>query len=113
MSEWGLPSERDSNGNLRAVEHEYEYQGEDVKIKLYPPTVSQLEEYEELGDDTSATELADIVDQHLVKPDVDDPTIQELFCFVQGIVDYGAAGGTDFVQDAREELEKRQSDEGN
>lgn len=116
MSDWGLPSQRDSDGKLRPVEHEYEYQGESVKIKLFPPTVSQLEGYEEFGDETGVSELADVVGEHIVKPEIEDPselTIRELMCYVQGIIDFGASGGSDFVEDAREELEARQDGEGN
>ena len=113
MSEWGLTSERNSDGDRKAVEHEYEYQGEDVKIKLLPPTVSELEEYEELGEDTDTSELAEIVDRHIVKPEVDDPTIRELLCYVEGIASYGASGGNDFVAEARKELEERADESGN
>ena len=113
MSEWGLTSERNSKGERKPVEYEYEYQGEEVRVKLLPPTVSELEEYEELGEDTGAGELAEIVDKHIVKPEVDDPTIRELFCYVEGIVSYGASGGNDFVAEARKELEERADESGN
>ena len=116
MSEWGLTSERDSEGRRKAVEHEFRYGGEDIKIKLLPPTVSQLDEYEKFGDDTGPSELADVVDEHIVKPEIEDPgdlTIRELLCYVEGIVDYGASGGNDFVAEARQELEERADDSGN
>lgn len=116
MSDYGLPSQRDNEGNLKAVDHEFEYQDQTVAVKLYPPTVSQLEDYEEFGDETGTSELADVVDEHIVKPEIEDRgdlTIRELLCYVEGIVDYGASGGTDFVEEAREELEARQDEEGN
>lgn len=113
MTDYGLPNIRDSDGELAAVEHTYEWSGQEVTIKLKPPTISQHEEYEQFGDDVAAEKLVEILDRHLVEPDVgDDPTARELFCYLEGIVDYGTGGGG-MAADVREELEQRASAPGN
>lgn len=115
MTDYGLPTPRDSKGDLKGVDHTYEWDGQEVTIKLVPPTISQQEEYEELGEETTADELTEIIDRHLVEPDTSeiDITARELFCYVEGIVDYSIGGGSDLADEVQEELERRQGESGN
>jgi hypothetical protein len=115
MSEYGLPETRDKDGELQAVEHTYEWDGEEVTIKLFPPTISEFESYEDLGMKAGADELQDVVDDHLVKPEIpedEDLTMRELLCYVEGIVDY-SNGGTPRAAAVQEELEERGRGSGN
>jgi hypothetical protein len=114
MPEYGLPSQRDAEGNLQAVEHTFEFDDQEVTIKLVPPTFTQLEEYEDMGENVSTDELRTIIDKHLAKPDLKpgEMTVREVECYVQGIVDYDAAG-SDLAQAAQEELAERESAPGN
>jgi len=109
---YGLPDTRDEDGGRKAVDHTFEWGGQEITIKLLPPTIAQQQEYEELGEEADAEALAEILDEHLVKPDVDDPTTRELFCYLEGIVDYGVSGGGEVADEVREEIEERK-DEGN
>lgn len=111
MSEYGISDERDSEGNRKAVDHTYTYQGREIKIQLLPPTISEVESFEDFGDDMPVSKLRDIFNKHILKPDIEDPTIKELMAYVHGLVDYGNSG-TDLAQAAQEELELRGS-EGN
>ncbi|WP_459191821.1 hypothetical protein [Halosimplex sp. J119] len=108
MSEYGLPDIRDKDGELQAVEHTYEWNGDDVTIKLIPPTIAEYESYEDLGDEAGAGELQEVVDDHLEKPEIaGEPTTAELLCYVHGIVDY-CNGGGGFAGEVQEELDQRQ-----
>lgn len=114
MTEYGLPSARDEDGELQPVDHEFEWDGETVTIKLYPPTIADVEEYDNFGEDMDMSEMAEVVNDHLVEPDIDEPsdmTINEALCYVEGIVDYAMNGTSEAVQDALEE--GREDVEGN
>lgn len=115
MSEYGLPTPRDSNGNLKPVDHAFEWSGQEITIKLVPPTISQQEAYEELGMDTSAADLAEVLEDHLVEPDPNefDFTARELLCYVEGIVDYSTGDIDGVAAEVREEIEEREGAEGN
>jgi hypothetical protein len=116
MTEYGLPDVRDpDSGELQAVDHSYTFDGQDVTIQLVPPTISQFEEYEQMGTDVDVDELFVVVDEHLVKPEIDrkDATVRELTCYLQGIIDYGVGGGSNFMQGVRRELEERDGGPGN
>jgi len=115
MSEYGLPGVRDKDGDLREVEHTYEWDGEEITIKILPPTTAQLERYENFGDDVDADKLRDVVDEHLVKPDIPedkDLTARELFCYMEGVMDH-AQGSTGLAEEVREEIEARSESAGN
>jgi hypothetical protein len=108
MSEYGLPDVRDKDGELQAVDHTYDWNGDEITIKLVPPTISEFEEYQDLGEDASSEELMPAVEDHLVKPEIDgDPTMAELLCYVNGIVDY-CTGNSGYAEEVREELDERQ-----
>lgn len=113
MSEYGLPDTRDSEGERKAVEHTYDWNGREVTIKLLPPTISEQQEYEQLGDEADAEELAAILDTHLVEPDHDDYTTREMLCYIEGIVDYGVGGGGEVAHEVREEIDARKGTAGN
>lgn len=104
--QYGLTDERDSDGNRKAVEHSYEWDGQDIHIKLIPPTISEIEEYEEFGEEMPASKLRDVIDDHIVKPEVEDPTMREVMCYIEGIIDY-AGEGNELANAAQEELESR------
>lgn len=106
MTEYGITKERDSDGNRKPVDHTFEFDGDEITIQLMPPTISEVEEFEEFGDDMPASKLKEIFNRHILKPDVEDPTITELTAYVQGLVDY-ANGGTELADAAKEELEAR------
>jgi hypothetical protein len=116
MSEYGLPDVRDKDGELRATEHTFEWDGDEITIKLVPPTIPQYDEYVNLGEEAGNEELREVLDEHLVKPDIPADaglTMRELLCYVNGIVDY-CQGDAGIAGKAREELEERQEDmEGN
>lgn len=116
MTEYGLPSVRDKDGELQAVEHEFEWDGDNITIKLLPPTITEQERYEQLGEDADAERLREIIDKHLVKPEIpddEDLTGRELTCYLEGIVDYSVGGGSALRQEVAEELERRQDTQGN
>lgn len=108
---YGLPDARDpETGDLQAVEHEYDWNNETVTIKLVPPTLSQMQQYEELGDDIDIERLEDIVDTHIEEPSrsANEMTLREVTCYIEGVVDYGAGdGGGNLSPEVREELEQR------
>lgn len=113
---YGLPSPRDKDGELLPVEHTYDWQGQEVTIKAVPPTVSELDGYENLGFETSFGDLYEIVDKHLLKPELpsqDDTSGRELSCYLQGIMNIGGGDGVDFAEAARDALDERASDSGN
>lgn len=114
MTEYGLPNRRDSEGNRKAQEHSYEWNGQEITIKIIPPSVAQAEEYEALGDDIAPTEMAEIVNKHVEKPQIEaeDMGMDELLCYAEGIFDY-VQGGDDFEAAVDAELEQRESGEGN
>jgi hypothetical protein len=112
MTEYGLPSTRDKDGELQPVDHSYQWDGDEVTIKLIPPTISEFEEYESMGEETGSSELRDIIDKHLVKPAIpedEDLTMRELLCYVEGIVDYSEGSSDEYAEEVQEELEQRQS----
>lgn len=111
MTEYGLPTPRDSTGRLKPVDHTYDWGDHEVTIKLIPPTISQQEDYEELGTETSSEDLREILEDHLVEPDISemDLTARELLCYVEGIVDYSVGDARGMAAEVQEELEARQS----
>lgn len=114
MTDYGLATPRNSDGSPKPTDYTYEYDGDDIMIKLIPPTFTDMEAYQNLGADASGDELRGILDDHIVKPETDpeDMTMREVNCYIYGIKQYGS-GGTDQMQQAIEELEKRQNAEGN
>lgn len=114
MPDYGLPTKRDSDGNLQAVDHTYQWGGDEITIRLIPPTISEQEEYESLGVDTTYQDLVEIVEKHLVEPDISDIELstRELNCYLDGIRDYGM-NGNGMAAAVQEELEARAGEEGN
>jgi len=112
MTEYGLPTSRDNEGNRKPVDHSYEYDGDDITIKLLPPTISEIEEYENLDDNVNAAQLRDILDTHLVRPEQEDYTIDELWAYYSGILEYALDGNTsELAAEAEQRLDER-ADEG-
>lgn len=115
-SSYGLSGLRDKDGNRQTVEHSYEWGGDEITIKLDPPTVSQQEAYEDLGEEAGAGELRDVLDEHLVEPSIPDDeewTMRELLCYVNGIVDFSNGGAPDVIDEVRDELDQRADGAGN
>lgn len=113
MTEYGITKERDSEGNRKPVDHTFLFNNEEITIQILPPTISQVEDLEELEgkEDPSVSELMQTFGEFIVKPDVDEPTITEANAFAEGILDY-IEGGTNLSEAAQEELETR-GDSGN
>jgi len=110
MTDYGLPGHRDSEGNLKPTDHTFDWNGQDVTIRILPPTLSQIDEIENLPEDVSA----DVMEEHLtdivVKPEVEDMTVPEMNAFIQGVMDYAYSGGTALAQEARAELDEREAE---
>lgn len=109
---YGLPSVRDRDGNLKPVDYTFTYRGEEVTVRIVPPTAAEVDQYESL-DDPTATHLAEIVCNHIVKPDYDDPeelTMAEITCYSQGILTFHGGDGADELADA---LDERLGETGN
>lgn len=111
-NQYGLPSLRGEDNQLVPVDHTFEWNGEQVRIKLLPPTIRQVTEYEKLGTDVDVDRLEEIVDQHIVEPDMpaSEMSMHEINCYIYGIQDHGAGGGeADLMEQVRNELESRDS----
>lgn len=108
MSDYGLPIDRTGDDNQPdPVEHTYQWDGDDVTIVLVPPTLGQIKTYEDLGDDTEIEELEKIVDKHVEKPEIpaEDMTLEEINCYVEGILDHGQGGGSGLVHEAQQYID--------
>lgn len=117
MSEYGLPSARDSDGELQAVEHSYTFDGQEITIVLLPPTVSQFEEFEAMAADADPDpdELEQIIRRHIVKPEIpadESLTFREIRGYAEGIRTH-AQGGAGVNEEILEELEDIQGEAGN
>lgn len=115
MSDYGLPIDRTGDDNTPdPVEHTYEWNGEPVTIELVPPTLGQIKHYEDLGGDTDVDELEEIVDTHITKPELpaEDMTLEEINCYIEGILDHGQGGGSDMVQNAEQYIDEH-AEQGN
>jgi len=113
MTEYGLPSVRDKNGELQAVEHAFTFGGQDITIKLLPPTISEFEEFEEFADkaDVDPDKLEDIVRRHIIKPDIPEDkslTFREITAYAKGIQDF-SAGGSGVTEEIAEQLDELES----
>lgn len=108
---YGLPS---ADG---PQEHSYEWGDREVTIELVPPTLDQVEEYQSLGEDADVSQMRDILQRHIKKPEKPpgEMTLQEVNCYVAGIMDHAESGGPEVVQEARAYLEEQAeaADEGN
>lgn len=109
MTGYGLPS---ADG---PQEHTYEWGGQEVTIKLVPPTLDQVEEYQDLGQDADIGEMRDVLRRHIKQPakPPGEMTLQEVNCYIAGIMDHAESGGPEVVQEARDYLEENSDDEGN
>lgn len=113
MSDYGLPIARDDDDNPEAVDFEYEWGGADVKIKLIPPTLEQIQQFRQQAraDGGDALEQArELIDDHVVKPAIpkDKLTEREANCFLDGILAYGDEGGGPMMDEVRDDIDERQ-----
>lgn len=115
MTEYGLAGLRDKDGELQTVEYSFEWSGQEITLKIRPPTLSEQQALEDLGDDASADELQTILDRHIVKPDVaGDYTTREMWAYVEGLMRFSMGEDNDLADQVANELDARQSDsEGN
>lgn len=114
--QYGLPTPRSNDGEREPVEFTFDWNGQSVTIVAIEPTVAELNRYENLGEEASFETLYDIVDDHLVQPEIgsmDDLTGSELICYLTGIKQLGVMGGTDLAQDVNEALSEREATPGN
>lgn len=115
MSDYGLPTQRTGDdNNPDPVDHTFEWDGDEVTIKLVPPTLGQIKRYENLGDDVGIEALEEIVDDHIEKPEIpaENMTMEEINCYVNGILDHGQNGGGDLTDEAQQYLDEH-ADGGN
>ncbi|MFW5896336.1 MAG: hypothetical protein ACOCUA_03025 [archaeon] len=116
---YGLPTPRDeATGELLPDEHTFEWEtaGDvlDVTIRLIPPTLEQLERYQDLGDDVGVEQLREVVETHIIQPDIpaSDMTVREINCYIYGIIDYGSDGGGSKMDEIRRMVEEREGRSG-
>lgn len=117
MTEYGLPNTRDKDGELQAIDHTYDFDGEEITIKFRPPTVSEFERIEEIQQqaDVDPSELEDLLREFLCKPEIpedDSFSFREMMAYLEGIVQYSTGGGG-MQEEARAELEQHLDAEGN
>lgn len=114
MSDYGIPDIRDADGSLKGVDHTFHWNGKEVTIRHVPITLSEQKEIEGQGTDIDIEVMEDFLDEKIVKPEVEgEYALAEVMCYFEGIVDFATSGGGDVMQQAREELERRASEEGN
>jgi len=109
MTEYGLPHARDgADDEPAAVEHTFDWADGEVTIELVPPTLEQMKQYQNMGDDVAMDRLEAVVDRHIERPDVPAAkmTMEEVNCYVQGIMNHANRGGDDFIEEAREKLQE-------
>lgn len=110
MSEYGLTSLRDADGELQAVDHSYEWGGQEVTIKFVPPTLSQQEQLEDLDDDAAADKLEELLDRHMVKPSVPENeswTAREMWCYITGIMRWSMGEDGGLGEELESEIDER------
>ncbi|WP_089650089.1 hypothetical protein [Halobacterium hubeiense] len=114
MTEYGLPGHRDSDGNRQPTDHTFEWDGDEVTIRLLPPTLSEVDAIENLPEDVDPETLRETISEPLVEPELaEDPTMPEVMVCMTGIMDYAYNGGSQLVREARSELDDREGDAGN
>lgn len=117
MTEYGLPSVRDREGDLQAVDHTFTFDGDEVSIRFTPPTIAEYEDLEEFQQrqDVDPDELENVVRDYLVKPDIPEDqslTFRETLAYLQGIMDY-STGGAGLNEEIVEKLDEIQAEAGN
>lgn len=107
QTQYGLPDARDESGQLKPADHTFEWQGEEITVRFYPPTATEVSEWEGMGEEMSPDDMADILDDKLIKPDIERPySLQELNCYVRAISDYAMESG-ELADEVDEELDRR------
>lgn len=112
MSQYGIPNLRDADGQLKGVDHTYEWNGQEITIKHIPITSSEQQEIESHGRDIDVEVMQNLLDKKIVKPEVEGEwSLAEILCYFEGIVDFAGGGGGEVMAQAREELERRAEEE--
>lgn len=108
MTSYGIPDIRDSEGNLKGVDHTYEWNGREVTIKHVPLTSAEQQEIESEGMDIDVSTMEEFLDRKMVEPSPEgDWALAEVMCYFEGVVDFATGGGGELMEQAREELERR------
>lgn len=106
--QYGLPTSADET-----VEHTTSYQGTEFTVRLRPPTISEMDEYENPGEELTWSQLYDRADKHLEKPELppeDETPSTHILAYNQAIQEVGMMGASDFDQDVISEIEERVGD---
>lgn len=111
--EYGVPNLRTADGERKPVDHEFTFRGDDIKIQFVPPSVTELDDLQGLGEEVDDREFARRLQEHIVKPEIDpdDITERELLAYQYGIMDYNLGSG--FAGALADALEGRGGDSGN
>lgn len=114
MSDYGLAGLRDKDGDLQAVDYSYEWNDDEITIKLRPPTIAEQEELEDLDDDAGPDELEEILERHIVKPEIKGSwTTREMWAYMEGIIKYSTGDEDGVADEIAAEIERRSDGQGN
>jgi len=115
MTDYGLTGLRDKDGEIQPVDYTYEWNGQEITIKLRPPTIAEQEEIEQLDDDAPAGELEDLLSRHILKPEIKDSwTTREMWAYIEGLMRWSMGDDAgDLADELADELEKRDQSSGN
>lgn len=106
-AQYGLPDARDRDGRLRPVDYEFDWKGQSIRVKFLPPTATEVSEWEEMGEDMSPSQMADVLDDKLIQPEIERPySLEELVCYVRAIAQY-AMEDSDIAEEVDAELAER------
>lgn len=108
---YGLPTSAKD-----AVEYTTEFQGEEFTIVARPPTIPEMDEYENLPEDISWEDLYDICDKHLEQPELppkDEALPRNILAYNMAIREMGTVGATQFDRDVLDELQDKAGEPGN
>lgn len=116
--EWGLPGFRDGEGRVNPIEHEFDHQGDTGRILFVPPSLTTIQEWQDLGEEMSVAQMNDIMDEYVLKPSIPDDeewTGEEAMVFIREIANRTMQGvDADRAQAVAEALEERDTgDQGN
>lgn len=109
--EYSLPT-----SSSQAVDHTITADGEEIPITLRPPTIPEMDEYEDLPEDVSWSDLYNIADKHLIEPELppeDDALPSTILAINRAIREVGTIGATQFDRDVADELADRGGEPGN
>lgn len=118
MSDYGIAGLRDSDGERKPVEHTTDWNGDEVTVKFVPPTITEVDDLEELlnQEDLTPKEIQGPLNEYLVEPSIPDDqewTLPEFNCYIGAIYEWSMGDGDGAAGAVADELEERDGDEGN